>query len=424
MFLQGFPMNKAERHYKRFLNDKDKAARNRSQEKWQIVNHHFENNTFFRSKIGQIPERWEDIPILTKKDLQSPLEALLSRPYQPNAVYIGNTSGSSGHPFFYAKDKLCHALTWIEIKRLYELHGITLSSRQARFYGIPLDKKGNRLEKWKDAIANRLRFPVFDLSEQVLDGWIEKFRKESFDYIYGYASSLTYFARYLSDKGLVLKDICPSLRLCISTSEACTSQDRKILEAGFGVKLVNEYGASEVGLIAFEDREGAWRICEDLLYVEVTDEDGMPVEDGQPGRLLITALYNKAMPIIRYQIGDVGVLKNDAKGNRILVSLEGRTNDFIQLPSGKTSPGLTMYYVSRSLLENAGFIKEFIIRQTALDTLVFDIHSSYPIGIRERQLIQDKMKEYLEPGLNLVIRQVDKIERPDSGKIKHFYSEI
>ncbi|MCB9276503.1 MAG: hypothetical protein H6564_20885 [Lewinellaceae bacterium] len=127
------------------------------------------------------------------------------------------------------------------------------------------------------------------------------------------------------------------------------------------------------------------------------------------------------MPLIRYEIGDVGRIGlKDYR--RVLLELLGRTNDFVRLPSGRVAPGLAFYYISRSLLEKAGFINEFIIQQTEPDKMVFIIDAKRPVTKAEADMIQQSMDQYLEPGLRLEIRETNAIERPASGKIKHFYS--
>jgi len=96
----------------------------------------------------------------------------------------------------------------------------------------------------------------------------------------------------------------------------------------------------------------------------------------------------------------------------------------ILLPSGKKSPGLTFYYISRSILESSGSLKEFIIRQTSKNTFIFDIVSDNDLSNKEIEKIKDKMDTYLEPGLKIIINRVELIKRPKSGKIKHFFSEV
>ena len=94
------------------------------------------------------------------------------------------------------------------------------------------------------------------------------------------------------------------------------------------------------------------------------------------------------------------------------------------LPSGKKSPRLTFYYISRSILESSGVLKEFVIRQVTLDTFIFDIISDRNLTDNEIRQIQRKMDIYLEPGLTLKINRLNTIKRPKAGKLKHFYSEI
>lgn len=397
-------------------------------QKWQIARYHYNNNPLYREKVGDhFPNKWEDLPIMEKSDYQDDLDKLLSTGYTIKNTYIANTSGSSGHPFFFAKNKKAHIMTWTIIKDRYSWHGLKLNSKQARFYGIPLETTSNRQEKIKDLIINRVRFSVFDMSDEILKKYLNKFKKVKFEYIYGYTNSLVLFARYLIRKNIVLKDICPSLLFCITTSELLTPEDRKILSKAFGVGVVNEYGVSEAGaIVAFEDKKNNWLLNKETQFIEIIDRNRKTIADGKVGDIIITDLINKAMPFIRYRVGDIGAIKKDilVDGYQVLDSLQGRINDNIQLPSGKVSPGLTFYYISRSILESSGVLKEFIIRQTKLDTFVFDIVTNRDLFESEIYDIKHKMEAYLEPGLNLVINRVPVIKRPPSGKIKHFYSEL
>lgn len=401
----------------------------RSQARWKIARFHEARNGFYRKKIGgSLPGRWEDLPVMTKADYQAPLPSMITDGYAAEGLYVANTSGSSGHPFSFAKDKDAHARTWALIQERYGWHGLTLSSLQARFYGIPLERIPYLKEKAKDVLMGRVRFPVFDLSDATLERFLLRFHHRSYAYVYGYTNSLVLFARFLKRRGTVLKSICPSLKVCITTSEVCTPEDRAILAGSFGIPVVNEYGASEVGIIAFESPAGEWLVSEENLFVETVNDRGDPVAEGEPGSLLVTDLHNRAMPFIRYSIGDIGVLASSEQDGDLhrkrIVSLQGRVNDTIVLPSGKRSPGLTFYYISRSILESSGVLREFIIRQTSLSEFVFDIVSDRALTAEEEAAIRAKMDLYLEPGLHLTIRRVPAINRPPSGKIKHFYSEL
>ena len=428
--LTGYDISFASNELKRIQSLSSKGIRKwQDNKKWVIARYLYDNNPLYRKKVGKyFPDKWEDLPIMEKFDYQDDLEKLFSKGYTKKNTYIANTSGSSGHPFFFARNKEAHAMTWALIKKMYNWHGINLNSKQARFYGTPLETTSKRQEQIKDYIINRVRFPIFDMSDEILENFLIKFRSIKFEYIYGYTNSLVLFARYLIINQIVLGDVCPTLKVCIPTSETITKEDEKILIEGFGVKVVNEYGVSEVGgIVAFEDQNENWRLAVETQFVEILDEKNNPVSRKKSGDIIITDLHNKVMPFIRYRVGDLGVLTTDktkSEGYPLLKKLLGRTNDTIQLPSGKISPGLTFYYISRSVLESSGVLKEFIIRQTAIDMFVFDIVSNRDLNDYEVKEIEDKMRLYLEPGLKLEINRVPKINRPPSGKIKHFYSEI
>ena len=390
-----------------------------NQQRLAIVGHHQKHNPFYKELAGDTPvslDRWDSLPIMEKAHYQRDLPEVLAQPFSPGDVYTANTSGSSGHPFTYAKDRPCHALAWALIKHRYALHGLTLDSKQARFYGIPLDRIGYAKEKLKDRLMNRVRFPVFDLSDAAMADFVKTFARTRFEYIYGYTLSVVLFARYCLRENVNVRGLCPSLKLCMVTSEVCTPEDRALMEEAFGIPVVNEYGASEMSIMAFEDAAGHWILSEEIAYLETTET----------GDLLATSLHNYAFPIIRYRIGDVAQLTSDRIDGkyRCLVRLDGRVNDTIVLPSGRRAAGLTFYYISRSILERSGALREFIIRQTALDTFVLDVVADRDLTAEELATIQAETTRYLEPGLTVTVQRVPHLNRPASGKIKHFYSEL
>lgn len=393
----------------------------------KIVDYHIKNNDSYQNLVGETNlENWNNLPVMTKKDFQKPLQKRLSKGFTTKNVYINKTSGSSGDPFVFAKDKFCHALTWATIINRFGWFGINFnSSLQARFYGIPFDFIGNTKEHIKDFLSHRYRFPIFDLSDAVLETVLEKFQKKKFNYINGYTSSIVLFAKFLQKKNIVLTSVCPSLKCCIVTSEMLFEEDKILMEKQFGVPVVNEYGASELDLIAFQNIDGNWQVNSETLFVEILDEENNVLPYGKEGRIVITSLYNKAHPFIRYDIGDVGILDEKSTIKKpILKKLIGRTNDIAILPSGKKSPGLTFYYITKSIIEDDGNVKEFIVKQTKIDT--FDIEYVSQNKLTENQIlnIEKAIAMYLESGLNFTFTRKEKLERSKSGKLKQFVSLI
>lgn len=421
--LKGFPLNDAKEALEKIKIELNTDPNFNDSRKLNIVKFHLENNPFYKEKVKHFT-KWEDLPVLTKKDLQQPLINRLSKGYKLKNVYINKTSGSSGDPFIFAKDKFSHALTWANIQSKFGQFNIDFnSSYQARFYGIPLDKFGYYKERFKDFLSNRYRFPIFDLSDHALEIVLNKFKKTNFKYINGYTSSILLFAKFLKRKGLILKEICPKLSCCVVTSEMLFESDKNLLQQQFGIPIINEYGASELDLIAFQNTQNEWLINNETLFVEILDENNQSLPNGQVGKIVITSLYNKAHPFIRYEIGDIGMIDEKSTFQKqILKQLIGRTNDIAILPSGKKSPGLTFYYITKSIIEDNGRVKEFIVKQTKLDTFDIDYVSSDPLDKNQIKNMEAAIETYLEPHLKLNFIRKEKLTRNKSGKLTQFIS--
>ena len=404
----------SESDYQKFIEEKRK----------EIVDFHLKNNTFYKKLVGNTDvSDWNNLPILTKKNLQVPLKERLSKGFEKN-IYINKTSGSSGDPFIFAKDKFSHALTWYSNIYRFGWFGIDFNtSLQARFYGIPLDKFGYYKERFKDFLVKIYRFPIFDLSDEVLERILKQFLQKKFDYINGYTSSVVLFAKFLQSKNIILKNVCPTLKVCIVTSEMLFDDDKILLEKYLGIPIVNEYGASELDLLSFQNPNGEWQVNAETLFIEILDENNQPVPNGTSGKIVVTSLYNKAHPFIRYEIGDIGILDEKSTWKKpLLKQLIGRTNDVAILPSGKKSPGLTFYYVTKSIIEDDGNVKEFIIKQTKLDSFEIDYVSEKILSTAQIDEIQKAIDLYLEPNLKFSYTRKDFLTRSNRGKLKQFTS--
>ena len=426
--FNGFPMKEAKSELQKIIAlsevDHEIFIENKKQE---IVAFHLQNNAFFQNLVGSKKfKNWNDLPILNKKNLQSPLLERLSKGYSLKNSYINKTSGSSGTPFIFTKDKYCHAMTWASNIYRFGWYGIDFNtSYQARFYGIPLDYIGNIKERIKDFLSHRFRFSIFDLSDEVLEKMLKTFQREKFDYINGYTSSIVLFAKYLQKKNIVLTAICPTLKMCMVTSEMLFEDDKILLEKQFGIRIINEYGASELDLIAFQNTDGEWQVNAETLFVEILDENNQAVPNGISGRIVITSLFNKAHPFIRYDIGDIGILDEKSTLQKpILKKLIGRTNDIAILPSGKKAPGLTFYYITKSIIEDDGNVKEFVIKQTKIDTFEIEYVSETELNSAQIQKIEKAIMLYLESDLVFIFDKKDKLERNKSGKLKQFVSFV
>jgi len=425
--FKGFPIKEAKKRLQEIKAVPEAAYETYIKDLRQhVFDYHLRENTFYKNFIGNKKiSSWKEIPILTKKELQIPLIDRFSHGFNAKNTYTGRTSGSSGKPLVYAKDHFCHAMTWAEIMDRFSWYNIDLNtSYQARFYGIPLDFKNYQKERLKDRLANRFRFPIFDLSEEKLGSFLDTFQRKKFDYINGHTSSIVLFAKFLKEKNIVLTSVCPTLTTCIVTSEMLFDDDKIVLEKWIGVPVVNEYGASELDLIAFTNRDDQLQVNNETIFVEIVDENDAIVPHGNPGRIIITSLFNKAHPFIRYDVGDIGILEPTSTYKKpILKTLVGRANDNAHLANGTTVPGHTFYYVVKTALGAESYVKEFTIEQRDIENFHLNYVSEKQLGPEEIKSLEKSLLLYLKTEVKLTHEKLPLLDR-SNGKLKQFASLI
>jgi phenylacetate-CoA ligase len=290
---------------------------------------------------------------------------------------------------------------------------------------MPLDFLANKKLRIKDFLSHRYRFNIFDFSDDAMCRMLKKFQNTKFDYINGYTNSIVLLAKFLQKKQLFLSDICPTLKVCIVTSEMLFEEDKKLLRERFNIPIINEYGSAELDIIALESPEAVWKVNSETLFVEILDENDCVLPYGQEGRIVVTSLYNKAHPMIRYEVGDIGILdEKSTLQHPILKKLIGRTNDVAVLPSGKKSPGMTFYSITKKLFDDDGNVKEFVILQTKTNTFEIDYVSENELTESEISTVKKVLDQFLETGLIYHFNRKEAIERNKSGKLKQFKSLV
>lgn len=383
---------------------------------FEIAKHHYKNSSTYSELVGDVfPDNWSDLPVCSKSNFQGDFLSALSLSDKSNKLYLGKTSGSTGTPFKFAKDYLTQARVWAYKKYFFQLYGIDFNSLEARFYRMPKDFKGRTIQKTKDLLLRRKRFPVNDMSEETFNKWIAIFQLHPFEYIYGYSSAIALFSKYLLASNIVLSDICPTLKVTIVTSETCLPEDKVVIQKATGLPVVNEYGTADVGLIGYECAKGNIHLAEENVFVETNDK----------GEILVTDLFNKAFPFIKFKLGDVSDIQEDQCGcginHRYIKSVQGRVNDFILLENGKEISGYSYFQNTRPVLETIKGLTEYKIRQTALDTIEFDVVTLLDkIDDKTLLKLKETSRKQLPEYMNIKINKLNKIKRNGSGKLKHF----
>jgi phenylacetate-coenzyme A ligase PaaK-like adenylate-forming protein len=116
----------------------------------------------------------------------------------------------------------------------------------------------------------------------------------------------------------------------VTASEELLEPARRAAMDAWGVQVINAYAATETATIASMCPHGSMHVYEDLLVVEPVDNDYHPVPDGQVAdRLLVTVLFSRTLPLIRYEVTDSVCLSTTpcscGSPFKVLESVAGRT---------------------------------------------------------------------------------------------------
>lgn len=362
-----------------------------------------EHTAYYAATLRGIPDDApiSALPLLRKEDVVAHLPELLARGHDPATTPLGYTGGSTGRPLAFFYDETKHELMRAGMMRSYMLSGWRPGQKILNFWGARQDTvKGGVFAgaARDDFIAAEKTVTAHAVSPQKLDTWARFIQRYRPVLLQGYASILAALARHVLERGIALPD---SLIGVYSTAEMLTEAMRATMESAFGCKVFNQYGSREIPNIACECCHGGMHVFTDMVWLEAVD-----------GKLLVTSLTNRLMPMIRYENGDAGELL-DAEctcGLPFPLMAMGlcRQNDFILTPDGRR---LHPSFFNR-LLYGMTQIEEYQFIQETPRSLTLRF-----VGPPLAEATAAALRQALAAeGLTLEITNVPHIERTTAGK--------
>ena len=307
----------------------------------QLLRHATERTRYYqpyRRHAGDSPQDWlARFPILQKRDLRDNTEALLQRSL-PKRLHKASTSGSSGvqstifvDDYEMSVTKAVHLL-WMEWSG-YRWGEPTLQS------GAVSRADRSFVKRTKDKLFRTEYYNTLYLSRAHAIEVLQNLRGKQPRFFMGYPSWL-----YTLAKVALLENI-RDVRLsgALSLGDKLFTHYRDAVREAFGVEVNDTYGTAEGMTVAAEfHHDGVYHMLTPLVYVELLDDAGQPVPDGQIGRVVVTKLYGKRMPLIRFDTGDLSsALPRDEYPARrpfelpLLKQVVGRNTDIIWTPEGR-----------------------------------------------------------------------------------------
>jgi phenylacetate-CoA ligase len=362
------------------------------------------------------PEQFSALPVLTKAIIRSSTDEILSRQFKRSELGEHKTGGSTGVALTTYFNEDWRIRRTADYMRSDQWAGLYHGMKVAALWGNP-PVPGSLKERLRRLLIDRfLYLDTIDLNERSIGEFISAWRREQPEILLGHSHSLYMLARHLAEKGIT--DLRP--QGIISTSMMLLSHERAVIEAAFGCKVTDRYGCEEVGLIACEcEVHEGMHLDIEHLYVEFIRADGAAAAPGEEGAIVITDLFNKGMPFIRYRIEDVGVPSDRicpcGRGAPLLARVSGRVADYLKRRDGSLVAGVSL--VERTLTAIPGIEQLQIVQETREEIVLNVVRAPDFTGKSEAQLLAE-FTTVFGPGIRFRIEYVTGIPQERSGKYR------
>jgi len=396
-----------------------------------IVAHAYETVPFYRERMDALHLRPADVrtvgdlpklPVLTRADVAANAARLASRAVQRRDRWAVWTSGTTGSPLPIWWDRgvvvAANACLW----RSRRWAGVEFGRPYATLFGrLVVPPRATRPPYWRvNRPWRQLLLSPVHLSDATAPLYLDAIAGFGAESLESYPSSACLLARYAQAAGARLP-----LRAVFTTSEPLLPEQRAAIEDAFACRVFDFYSQAERVAFTSECGEHAGHhLHEEYGVTELLGNDGAPVPPGTPGRMVATTLHNRAMPLIRYAVGDATAMTGEpcacgrtlpltagvaTKQEDLLVAADGR----LVAPSVLAGVFKRSTPVSKSQIvqREAG---EVTVRVVRLDGYTQEDERSIERGFRAR----------LGTGLRVRFEYVDDIPCSSRGKYRWVISTV
>lgn len=365
------------------------------------------------------------IPVLAKEDIMEKPEEFTCE--LNRGTFANSSGGSTGVPVNLLQDQIYQAATLGATYLLYEWAYKLPGESYIKVWGAPRDITHNGMGfkfLLQNYMANRHVANAFKLSPDdmlALARKIDRFRPKLIE---GYADGLFEIATFYSENGIRLSHPPKSI---ISSAGSLLDYMRERIQAVFKTTVFDRYGSREAGNMASEcSAHNGLHIMGETTFLEIIDAEGRRLPHGTEGDIAVTNLWNFTMPLIRYRVGDRGIMAHGAcpcgRPYPLLKAVTGRASTSLRLHDGSVvSPTFFIHFMG--VVHNDGSILKFQIAQKAYDLVIIRLvvrpHFNIEAWSNRERLVKHVQKVM---GPNCVVRFEIVNDIPKSPTGKHLYT--
>jgi phenylacetate-CoA ligase len=397
----------------------------------RLLKHAYTTVPYYRElfdQIGVIPSDFRSIedlswlPVLTKKEIRLQRDRLLSSAFGKSKLFRKTTSGSTGVPLEIYVDRFAKEWKAACTLRSDQWSGWKLGERVAKVWGNPEYQNQGWKGKFRNLLIDRATYlDTIGLDESALANFATELNRNPPSLLFGHAHSLYLFAQYC-DRNKIM-EIQP--KGIISTAMPLHQFQRNLMEKVFNCAVTNRYGCEEVSLIASQcEQHQDLHVNSDSILAQ-TLQDSQRSDLPSTGNLVLTDLVNFAMPLIRYQVGDVVTHSTNScpcgRGLPTISRVEGREADYVLTPDGKMISGISL---TENFAMKISGIEQLQIIQPSIRELTLLIVPGSQFSSASRNEIDSLTTSLFGPDVRSEVELVDAIHQDPSGKYRFCISMI
>lgn len=393
----------------------------------RLVRHCYNTVPYYRELMDGRGIKVEDIktlddiklfPILTREQILRVGDSIRSTRYPKLMTRVAYTGGTTGTPMKLRRDVFSIANEHAFVRRQWDWAGIGLRDRCAYLTGRIIadpDRNTGPLYAY-DPIMKELILSTYHLSRYTAKEYAEVIKRYGARAVVGYPSAVYLLARTCLDSGIKL-----TLKSALTSSETLTGSMRSTIAEAFKCKVFDFYGSAERVCYIFTCEHGRYHIIPEYGLTELIPIDG---PDEKQHLVVSTGFWNMAMPLIRYDMGDV-VHKSDdtcpcGRQFKVIESISGRQADVVKTPSGRQFGAAILTH----LLYGTNNIIESQIIQDALEHVTIEYVPGEEFSAADLADLKALIARHLPSELKVDLKKVEAVERTSSGKIRPVVSRI
>lgn len=358
------------------------------------------------------------IPFLTKKQIRDNLQSLISERYKESELHFSETGGTTGVKMKFYRDNDCLSPKEAALYRFEKWAGWDFGQRMGLVWTAQQDYIGHWTQKAKiknELYVRQIVFPAAILDEELISNYVNLLLRKRPVMIRAFTSPIYEVAKYVQVNNI--DDI--KLKGVITTGEPLYDHQRKLISSAFHCEVFDSYRSREAGPLAQEcELHNGMHINAESLYIEAVQPANPDVFEDGMGEIVVTDLLNYGMPLIRYKMGDMGILSDEkcscGRGLPLLKKIAGRTSDILYTPDMKcvTAGSLVLYLVD----EAPGLLGQVQIIQDQLDHLIIRMTPDPPPTQEIREYQENTVRRLFGEKMRVTFDTVNEIPPEKSGK--------